>query len=86
MLEDSEAYNFEKQRFTDAFTRQAIANAARESRLPDLAGAKVYVAGASAQNTGRACDVQKFWLAYAKTANGHLSRENYGPALMNFGE
>lgn len=86
MLEDSEAYNFEKQRFTDAFELQAIADAARDGRLPDLAGAKVYVAGASAQSAGRACDVQKFWLAYIKAANGRLSPENYGPALMNFGQ
>ena len=86
MLEDYGEYNFEKQRFTDAFQQQAIADAAREGRLPDLSGARVYVAGASAQTTGRACDVQKFWLAYIKAANGRLSRENYGPALMNFGE
>lgn len=86
MLEDSEAYNFEKQRFTDAFTRQAIADAARDGRLPDLSGATVYVAGASAQSTTRAYDIQKFWLAYTKAANGKFSRENYGPALMNFGE
>jgi hypothetical protein len=86
MLEDSEAYNFEKQRFTDAFLHGAIADAARKGRLPDLSGARVYVAGASAQTTGRACDVQKFWLAYIKAANGKLSPENYGPALMNFGQ
>lgn len=86
MLEDSGTYNFEKQHFTDAFREQVIADAARGGRLPDLAGAEVYVAGASAQDTGRACDVQKFWLAYVKAANGKLSRENYGPALVNFGE
>jgi hypothetical protein len=86
MLEDSEAYNFEKQRFTDTFRGEAIAAAARDGRLPDLSGATVYIAGASAQNAGRACDVQKFWLAYIKAANGKLSPENYGPALMNFGQ
>ncbi len=86
MLEDSEVYNFEKQRFSDDFVRRTIADAAREGRLPDLSGATVYVAGASARSAARAEDVQKFWLAYTKAANGKLSRENYGPALMNFGE
>lgn len=86
MLEDSREYNFEKQRFTDTFQQQAIADASRDGRLPDLAGATVYVAGASAQTSSKACAVQKFWLAYIKAANGRLSRENYGPALMNFGE
>lgn len=38
------------------------------------------------RGSGRACDVQKFWLAYIKAANGNLSPENYGPALMNFGQ
>ncbi len=61
-------------------------SAAREGRLPDLSGATVYVAGASAQTASRAQDVQKFWLTCTKAANGRLSRENYGPALMNFRE
>jgi hypothetical protein len=86
MLEDAEAYNFEKQRFTDGFVHKAIADAVRDGRLPDLSGATVYVAGASAHTASRAQDVQKFWLAYTKAANGRLSRENYGPALMNFGQ
>ena len=83
---NSEAYNFEKQRFTDAFVHQAIADAARDGRPADLSGATVYVAGASAQSASRAHDVQKFWLAYTKAANGKLSLENYSLALMNFGQ
>jgi hypothetical protein len=86
MLEDSEAYNFEKAEITEEFGRRILAAASRERRLPDLGGAMVYVAGASAGNNSKAWEVERFWLAYAKAANADLSRERYGPALMNFAE
>ena len=85
MLEDDE-YNFEKARISDSFAGEVIAKTSRERRLPDLAGAAVYVAGASAKNMRKACEVQNFWLAYIKAANGRLIPEHYGPALVNFGE
>jgi hypothetical protein len=86
MLEDSEAYNFEKAQMTEEFSRRIVAAASAERRLPDLGGAVVYVAGASAQNNTKAWEVERFWLAYAKAVNADLSRERYGPALMNFAE
>ena len=85
MLEDDE-YRFENAHLSDGFTREVIAKTSRERRLPDLAGATVYVAGASAKNMRKACEVQNFWLAYVKAANGRLVPEHYGPALVNFQE
>lgn len=86
MLEDSESYDFEKLAITDKFTQRVIAEAKGDGRLPDLRGASVYVAGASARTTRKAFDVEKFWLAYFKAANARLTSTNYGPALMNFAE
>lgn len=86
MLEDSDSYDFEKLPITDSFTKRVIAEAKSNARLPDLGGATVYVAGASAGSTRKACDVEKFWIAYIKAANARLAPTNYGPALMNFGE
>jgi len=84
MLEDSEEYNFERLQLTDDFTRRVIAEQKKKGRLPDLDGAKVYVAGASAKSANKALDVQQFWLAYCKEASADLAPQNYGPALMNF--
>ena len=84
MLEDSEEYNFERLKVTDGFTRQVIDQQKKKGRLPDLGGAKVYVAGASAKSANTALDVQRFWLDYCKAANADLAPQNYGPALMNF--
>ncbi|MGH7964907.1 MAG: hypothetical protein ACRERD_24350, partial [Candidatus Binatia bacterium] len=84
MLEDSEQYNFERLKLTDDFTRRVIEDHRKKGRLPDLGGAKVYVAGASATSANKALDVQSFWLAYCKAANADLAPQNYGPALMSF--
>ena len=84
MLENSEEYNFERLKLTDSFAQQVIEQQKKKGRLPDLGGAKLYVAGASAKSANLALDVQRFWLAYCKAANADLAPQNYGPALMNF--
>lgn len=86
MLEDSEAYNFEKVRVDEKFTGRVIEERHRKGQMPDLGGAKVYVAGASAKSAGRALEVQRFWVEYCKAARGNLAPQNYGPALINFDE
>jgi hypothetical protein len=86
MLEDSEDYNFERVKITDVFTRKVIEAKRQRGELPDLGGATVYVAGASAATAGRAHEVERFWIEYMKAANGKLTPQNYGPALVNFQE
>jgi len=86
MLEDSEAYNFEKVKVDEPFARRIIEQKHRKGELPDLKGAKIYVAGASAKNASKALEVQRFWLEYFKASNGNLAPQNYGPALINFDE
>lgn len=86
MLEDSENYNFERIKVNEDFTRRVIEEKHRKSQMPDLGGATVYVAGASAKSAGKAMEIQRFWIEYCKAANGNLSPQNYGPALINFDE
>jgi len=86
MLEDSDDYNFEKVRIIDEFTRHVIEDKRRRAQLPDLGGAIIYVAGASAHSASKAHEVQRFWLEYMKAANARLLPQNYGPALVNFNE
>jgi hypothetical protein len=86
MLEDSERYNFERVKITAGFIHQVIEEKRKQKQLPDLMGAKVFVAGASAKTAGKALDVQRFWIEYCKASNGVLNSENYGPSLINFDE
>jgi hypothetical protein len=86
MLEDSDAHNFEKVKVDETFARRVIEEKHRKGEMPDLKGATIYVAGASAKNAAKALEVQRFWLGYFKAANGNLSPQNYGPALINFDE
>lgn len=86
MLEDSEEYNFERHKVTDEFTRRVIEDKRRRGQLPNLGGATIYVAGASARSASKAHEVQRFWLEYFQAANARLLPQNYGPALVNFEE
>jgi len=86
MIEDSPAYNFEREAISEAFTERVIADRRDEGRLPDLGGAHVYVAGASARTAERALAVQDFWMAYVTAAGGTLENRHYAPALLAFDE
>jgi hypothetical protein len=86
MLQDADGYDFEKLAMSEEFTKRVIADVKGRAEIPDLSGASVYVAGASARSTRQACAVEQFWLAYAKAGNARLTSERYGPALLNFGE
>ncbi len=86
MIEDSPAYNFERVDLTPAFTSEVIGERTADGRLPDLGGAAVYVAGASAPTAERALAVQDFWFAYVAAAGGRLENRHYAPALLSFEE
>jgi hypothetical protein len=86
MLEDSDRYNFERIKLNDSFARQVIEEKRKSKQLPDLGGATVYVAGASAKSAGKALAIQQFWMEFCKAANAVLAKENYGSALINFNE
>lgn len=86
MLEDSDEYRFEQVKITDAFIKQVIDSRQKRGRIPDLGGATVYVAGASARTAAKVQEVQQFWVAYMQAAHARLLPHNYGPALVNFNE
>lgn len=86
MLEDSEVANFESRAISERLASHLVEQRRRHNDLPDLHGAEVYVAGASATNSLKAREVERFWVEYIKCANGKLSPEHYGPALFGFNE
>lgn len=89
MVEQSQRYNFSALKL-DASEVQHIIEAERTAgRLPNLNGVKTWVAGATANpsqglHPDKIYAIQNFWLEYFKAAGADLTRERYGPKLINF--
>jgi len=86
MIEDSDAYNFEREELTERRIANIIGQEKNRNRMPQLPDVKVYVAGASAENAARYERIRAFWLEYFKAAGATLLPENYGAALVDFKE
>jgi hypothetical protein len=91
MIEESDKYNFQKQRVDDRLTQRIIGEERQARRLPDLNGVQVYVVGAGAsenqpQSSAAYNAVENFWLEYFKAAGANLPKEHYGAALLIFNE
>jgi hypothetical protein len=86
MIEDSKNINFEKENLSAIRIEQIINYEKKNNLLPDLEGAKVYIAGADAKDSERFNKIKKFWLEYFKACNANLESHNYGAALITFNE
>ncbi len=89
MIEESDHYNFQKQKLSDAESQQIIAAEQKAGRLPALSGVRVYVIGSSVSgpsSSERFESIERFWQAYFKATGADLSKERYGAALISFDE
>jgi hypothetical protein len=86
MLEESALANFEKKAPTAADTEAIIKRQRASKLLPDLHGAKVYVAGAKAPNSTHFAAVQAFWARYLNEANAIVEAGTYGRSPIDFAE
>ncbi len=91
MVEESEFYDFTREALSESRTSSIIAQSRERSMLPELAGVKVYVVGASAgtyaqMHAGRASAIRDFWLTYFSACGADLTKERYGGALLGWGE
>jgi hypothetical protein len=84
MIEDSKEYNFEKDKITDEYISNAISSRQKNNLMPNLAGVKVYVAGASADDSNKFRAVQAFWVRYLTESGADFSPHRYGHSLINF--
>ncbi len=89
MVEESDKYNFQQHHPTEAMSEQIINQEKQTKRLPDLAGVKVYVIGASAggyqsSSSEQFINIENFWLKYFKIAGADLTKDRYGAALIKF--
>jgi len=84
MIEDSKEYNFDKDKITDEYINNVISYRQKNNLMPNLTGAKVYVAGASADDSNKFRAVQAFWVRYLTESGADFSPHRYGHSLINF--
>jgi hypothetical protein len=84
MIEDSKEGKFDKDKITDEYINHVIRSRQKNKLMPNLAGVKVYVAGASAANSETFRAIQTFWAHYFAESGADYSPHRYGHSLINF--
>ncbi|MBK6915003.1 MAG: hypothetical protein IPH11_15580 [Ignavibacteriales bacterium] len=86
MIEDSKDYNFEREILNSNRIRKIIDLEKQKHSLPDFNQVKVFVAGATHEDSRKYNQIKYFWFEYFKSCNANLEPQNYGAALINFNE
>lgn len=84
MMEDSEEARFDRLTLDARQIRQIIERRKARRLLPDLRGALVFVAGASAPDSRKYREIQDFWLAYFQSIKAVCSPGMYGRTVPRF--
>ena len=84
MIEDSKEGKFDKDKITDEYINHVIRSRQKNKLVPNLAGVKVYVAGASAADSDKFRAIQTFWAHYFNESGADFSPHRYGHSLINF--
>ncbi len=84
MIEDSKEYNFDKNKITDEYINNIIRDRQKNKLMPNFTGVKVYVVGASADDSNKFRAVQTFWARYFAESKADFSPYRYGHSLINF--
>lgn len=84
MIEDSTGYNFEKDKISDEYIDKVIRDRQKSKLIPNFTGVKVYVAGASAADSNKFREIQKFWTYYFAKTGADFSPNRYGHSLIIF--
>jgi len=84
MIEDSKEYNFDKDTITNEYIENVIRDRQKNKLIPNFTGVKVYVAGASANDSSKFRAIQAFWTRYLAESRADFSTHRYGHSLINF--
>lgn len=84
MVQDSKEYNFDRSRITDKYISDVIRMRRQQNLIPKLPDVKVYVAGASADNSKKFRSIEKFWSRYFSETGADFSTHRYGHSLLAF--
>lgn len=82
MIEDSPQYDFEQRSSGEGLAHRVADEQSAASRLPDLGGVRIYVAGISAASAAQAREIESFWQAYFGATGGRVV--SYAPSLLGF--
>jgi hypothetical protein len=84
MVQDSKEYNFERSDITEKYINDLIRYRHQQKLIPDLSGVKVYVAGASADDSRKFRSIERFWSIYFAKTGADYSTHRYGHSLLAF--
>jgi hypothetical protein len=84
MIQDSKQYKFEHAKVTNKYINDVIRYRQKQKLVPNLAGVKVYVAGASATDSRKFRSIEKFWSRYFAATGADFSSHRYGHSLLEF--
>jgi hypothetical protein len=84
MVQDSKEYNFERVKITDEYISKIISERQKQNLIPQLNDVKVYVAGASANDSKQFQLIEKFWSRYFAACGADFSSQRYGHSLIEF--
>jgi hypothetical protein len=84
MIQDSREYDFSSTKITNDYINKVIRYRLKKNLIPDLAGVKMYVAGASGSDSHKYRSIEKFWARYFKKAGADYSHHRYGHTLISF--
>jgi len=84
MVQDSREYNFDQVKVTDKYIANIIRHRKNQNLIPNLKKVKIYVAGASADNSKKFRSIEKFWTQYFSASGADFSTHRYGHSLIVF--
>ena len=84
MVQDSKEYKFDRANVTDKYIADVIRYRQQQNLIPNLTNVKVYVAGASADNSKKFRSIERFWASYFAAAKADFSSHRYGHSLIEF--
>lgn len=83
MEQYSNDYKFPSENLNEERIAQIVGLERDKARgIPNLAGVKVFVAGANSKNSDQFFRIQNFWIAYFDACQATLLKEDYGAALI----
>ena len=84
MVQDSREYNFDQAKVNNKYIANIIRVRKKKNLIPNLNNVKVYVAGASADNSQKFRSIEKFWTRYFSASGADFSTHRYGHSLIVF--
>lgn len=84
MIEDSPGLSFDRIRFDDRRIPEMTQGLRSQRRLPNLHGAKIFVAGAGGKDRDHYLGIRGFRMEYFRQANGFCGLGMYGRVIPHF--